>query len=338
MTDDPMLESGKLPPEQLARLLAGLPPTGADVVMGPGVGLDCAVVRHGGHLLVCKSDPITFVADDLGHYLVQVNANDVATTGATPRWLLVTLLLPAGGTPRALPEQLMGQISEACERLGIALIGGHTEVTTAVTRPVAVGALLGEVTEARLVTPQGARPGDRLLLTKGVPLEGTAILASDCRARLADRFSVAELDAAAAFLERPGISVVADARIALAAGRVNAMHDPTEGGVKAALWELAQASGRRLRVEAGAIPVPALSRRICSHLGLDPLATIASGALLLAVPAAEAPAVRQALDGSDIPCADIGGVEAGPAAVIWCTETGCGPLAPPGQDELARLV
>lgn len=338
MAEDPMLESGKLPPEHLARLLAGLPPTGDDVVVGPGVGLDCAVVRQGGRLLVCKSDPITFVADDLGHYLVQVNANDVATIGATPRWLLVTLLLPAGSTPRGLPERLMDQIGQACNALGIALVGGHTEVTTAVTRPVAVGALLGEVAPARLVTPRGARPGDRLLLTKGVPLEGTAILATDFRTRLIDGFSAAELEAAAGFLRRPGISVVADARIALAAGRVHAMHDPTEGGLKAALWELAQASGRRLRVAADAIPVPPISRRICAHLGLDPLATIASGALLLAVPVDDATAVREALEQADIRCADIGGVEAGPTAVIWCGEAGSAPMSPPAQDELARLV
>jgi len=332
------LDTGKLPPELMARMLGGLPPVGEDVVVGPGVGLDCAVVRLGERLLVCKSDPVTFVTDALGEYLVQINVNDLATTGATPRWLLVTLLLPAEDTPAAQPARIMGQITDACGRLGITLVGGHTEVTTAVTRPVAVGCLLGEVGPERLVTPAGAEPGDVLLLTKGVPLEGAAILASECRGRLVGAFSEQALDEAAAYVTEPGIGVLRDAQAALAAGTVHAMHDPTEGGLKAALWELAQASGRRLRVDAARIPVPDLARRICEHLGLDPLATIASGALLLAVPPGEAAAISGALERKGIACTAIGRVATGPVGVDWCTPEGSRPLAPPAQDELARLI
>jgi hydrogenase maturation factor len=336
MSDTP-LPLGKLPPALLARLLARTPADDPRVLVGPGVGLDCAVVEMGDRLLVCKSDPVTFVTDALGHYLVQVNANDLATTGAEPRWLLVTLLLPEGSATPALAESIMAQVGEACRALGVSVVGGHTEVTRGLDHPVAAGTLLGEVARERLVTPRGARPGDRLLLTKGVPIEGASILAREFAGRLAEVLKPAELAAARNYLHSPGISIVRDARAALAAGTVTAMHDPTEGGVRAALWELAEASGRRLRVDPAAIPVPALAGRICAALGLDPLATIASGALLLTAPAGDAAAIRASLVAADIPCAEIGTVEAGPPAVVVPGPDGPAPWPVPPRDEVARL-
>jgi hypothetical protein len=178
------LPVGKLPPALLESLLRLAPTTHPDLLVGPGIGLDCAVIDQGDRLLVCKSDPVTFVTEDPGRYLVRVNANDVATTGAVPRWLMVTLLLPEGRADYAMAERIMGQIGEACRGLGITLVGGHTEVTHGLAHPVAVGALLGEVDRDRLVTPRGARVGDRVLLTKGVPIEGTAILAGEFGDRL----------------------------------------------------------------------------------------------------------------------------------------------------------
>ena len=249
--DTPSLPVGKLPPEILARLLAAAPVDDPRVLVGPGVGLDCAVIDLGEQLLVCKSDPVTFATDQLGAYLVQVNANDLATTGATPSWLLVTLLLPENAADEAMAERLMAQIGDACRELGIALVGGHTEITYGLDRPVAVGTLLGLVARDRLVTPRGAQPGDRLLLTKSVPIEATAILARERSDRLGDLLTDADLSQAQGYLNDPGIGVTRDARIALDAGRVTAMHDPTEGGLATALWELAQASGQRLAIRSG---------------------------------------------------------------------------------------
>jgi hydrogenase maturation factor len=137
--DTPSLPVGKLPPELLARLLAAAPVADPRVLVGPGVGLDCAVIDLGERLLVCKSDPVTFATEQLGDYLVQLNANDLATTGATPSWLLVALLLPENAADDAMAERLMGQIGAACRELGIALVGGHTEITYGLDRPVAVG-------------------------------------------------------------------------------------------------------------------------------------------------------------------------------------------------------
>lgn len=331
------LPVGKLPADLLATLLEG----GAGdprVLLGPGIGLDCAVIEAGDpggeRLLVLKSDPITFVSDALGHYLVQVNANDVATTGAVPRWLLVTLLLPEGRATAAMAEDIMAQIRQAAAALAITVVGGHSEVTHGLEHPLVAGALVGEVARDALVTPRGAAPGNRVLLTKGVPVEGTAILARELPERLAGHLDARELECARDFLYRPGIGVTRDARVALTAGRVTAMHDPTEGGLLTALWELAEASGHGLAVDLSAVPVPDLARRVCGVFGIDPLATIASGALLLTAAAEDAGSIAAALIGAGIACADIGAVVAGPPRV---TTVSGGPVPRPARDAIALV-
>jgi hydrogenase maturation factor len=331
----PPLPVGKLPPDLLARLLTQAPISDPRVRLGPGVGRDCAVLDLGGRLLVLKSDPITFATDDIGWYLVQVNANDLATTGAVPRWLLLTMLLPEGRTGPAQVEAWAGQVFSACAALGISVVGGHTEITHGLDRPILAGTLIGEVERERLVTPAGARPGDRLLLTKGVPIEGTALLAREFAARLSASLSPAELSEARAYLTHPGISVVRDAAVAQAAGRVTAMHDPTEGGLAGALWELAEACGCTLVFDPAAVPVPPLAGRVCAALALDPLGTIASGALLLAAPETGASSIQRALAREGLLCAEIGGVVEGPPEV---RRSGDGGLYPrPARDEIARL-
>ncbi len=335
--DTPPLPVGKLPPQMLQRLLAAAPVDDPRVLLGPGVGLDCAVIDLGGKLLVCKSDPVTFATDRLGDYLVQVNANDLATTGAASSWLLVTLLLPEKSADEALAERIMGQIGDACRRLDISLIGGHTEITYDLDRPVAVGSLLGLVDRDRLVTPRGAQSGDRLLLTKSVPIEATAILARERSERLVDLLTDANIAKAQGYLSDPGIGVTREARLALDAGRVTAMHDPTEGGLAAALWELTQASGRGLRFDPAAVPVTALSAQVCAAFAIDPLTAISSGALLLTAPEADAGAIRGALEQEGIPCTEIGEVTEGPPLVLQRTRSGWEPYPLPERDGLARV-
>jgi len=334
---DDFLPVGKLPAEILERLLAGAPALDARLLLGPGIGLDCAVLDLGDRCLVFKSDPITFATEEIGWYAVQVNANDLATTGALPRWLLMTLLLPESRTDLALVESIFDQVYRACREMGISVLGGHTEITYGLDRTVLAVTLIGEVERQRLVTPRGANPGDRLLLTQGVPIEATAILARELPDRLAEFLSPAELRQAADFLHRPGIGVSRAARLALTAGGVTAMHDPTEGGLAGALWELAYASQRALLVETQAAPIPQLSARICEALGIDPLAAIASGALLICVQAQAAGAVRQAMEAGGIPCSEIGWVEAGSPGV-WEIKSGERTLlARPARDEIARI-
>jgi hydrogenase maturation factor len=330
------LHIGKLSPELLEAMLARTPLEDPRVILGPGIGLDCAVVDCGERLAVYKSDPITFATDRIGYYLVHVNANDIATTGAQPLWLLVTLLLPERKTSASLAERIMDQIHDACRDLGIAVIGGHTEITAGLDRPIAVGTLIGEVARDRLITPRGAQAGDRVLLTKGVPIEATALLAREFPDRLRGAMTETEIAAAQNYLVDPGIGITRDAHAAIGAGRVTAMHDPTEGGIVTALWELAQASRRTLRVDPSRIAVPALARRVCEAFGMDPLCAIASGALLLTAPPADANAICEALTNARIACAEIGGVADGPAALERKMRTGYEPWPRPAADEITK--
>ena len=321
----------------LARLLSQAPTVHERLLLGPGVGLDCAVVEFGSLLLVLKSDPITFASEEIGWYAVQVNANDIATTGAIPRWLLITLLLPEGNTTAQLVDQISQQVFGACREIGVTLVGGHTEITVGLDRPILIGTLIGEVDRQDLITPRGANPGDRILLTKGVPIEATAILAREFPHRLRQALSQEEIDQARAFLRDPGISILREARLAVQAGRVTAMHDPTEGGLASALWELAEASDHTLVVDLTDVPIPPLSSRICQIFDLDPLAAIASGALLLTVASQDASPISRAIQNAGIPCAEIGEVQAGPAGVWQRVQSGLEQLPRPIRDEIARV-
>ena len=335
------LPLGKLPVALLRTLLDGYPPLPGEVLVGPGIGLDCAVVETSGRLMVLKSDPITFASDAIGWYLVQVHVNDVVTTGALPRYLLVTLLIPEKDAP-ALVETISRQIREACAALQISVIGGHTEITHGIDRPILVGTLIGEVDRTDLITPAGVMPGDRLLLTKRLPIEATAILAREFPDRLGAApigMSPAEIILAQNYLYDPGISIYAEARLAILSGGVHAMHDPTEGGLYTALWELSEACQHSLRIDLQRIPVDPLARRICQALDLDPLGAIASGALLLAVAPEECEHMIASFSGQGIECSQIGEAlpDPGPPCVWVGSAPGSARLPRPDRDEIAKL-
>lgn len=347
------LPVGKLPAEMLRALLASAPADDPRIVIGPGIGLDCAVVKAGQDLLVFKSDPITFATQEIGWYAVQVNANDIATSGAVPRWMMATLLLPEKRATEALVEQIFSQIYEACRQMNIAVIGGHTEITASLERPIVIGTMIGEVASEKLMHPGKVHPGDDLLLTKGVPIEATGLLAREFSERMVQAsapfenfrrstslLTPREIKEAQEFIYHPGISVLADAQIALQCGGVHAMHDPTEGGLYTAIWEFAEASKHSMLIEKEKVPVFPLSRKICHILNLDPLGAIASGALLMAVDAAYSLKVQKALQHAGIPCAIIGRVlepSETPQAHVMEASGQWAPLPRPHRDEIARL-
>jgi hydrogenase maturation factor len=318
-------------------MLAAAPVQDERIMLGPGVGLDCAVLDLGSTLLVFKSDPITFATEEIGWYAVQVNANDIATTGATPVWFLMTLLLPGEGTDASLVEQISQQVFEACQSIGVSVIGGHSEITHGLERPIVVGTMIGEVSRQDLVTPRGASPGERILLTKGVPIEAISILAREFPDKLSGLLSPAEIAQARDYLHDPGISVLEDAWLAVQAGTVTAMHDPTEGGLASALWELAEASKLVITIDPGAVLVPDLAWRICQAFDIDPLSAIASGALLLTTPPGDAARICQALEKEGVPCTEIGRVEKGVPEVWRTTDSGQEMLERPTRDEIARV-
>jgi hydrogenase expression/formation protein HypE len=333
-----VLKPGKLPPALLQRLLRSYTRADSRVIVGPAVGEDAAIIDMGDHYLIAKSDPITFATDAIGYYAVVVNANDIATRGGQPKWFLATLLLPEQTTSVTLVESIFAQIAEACRSFGITVVGGHTEVTYGLDRPILSGHMLGEVDPAGLITTSGAQIGDVLLLTKGICVEGTAIIA---RKREEDlrRGDVPEhiIQRAKHFLFEPGISVVRDAHIAIGAGRVHAMHDPTEGGLAMAVHELATAAQVGIMIEANQIPILEESALLCRAYGLDPLGTIASGALLIATPAEEALRIQQALQVNNIACAVIGRIVPPSEGVLFNDGSKLQPLPQFIRDEITKL-
>lgn len=279
------------------------------MLVGPGCGVDAAVIALGRHRLILKSDPVTFTARQVGWYAVQVNANDVAVMGGRPAWFQPTILLPPG-TPASVAMTIAREIDGACRALGIAVTGGHTEVTDAVTRPIVAGDMQGLLVGRRVVTAAGARPGDRLLLTKAAGIEGTAVLAGERARELAKTLPAAVIRSALRLRRHPGISVVPEAVIAARHG-ASAMHDPTEGGIRAGLHEIAFASGVRLEVDLDLVPVLPETAQICRYYGIDPFGLIGSGALLVAVPRRRVPGLLRAWARKGIAGSVIGSVEAG---------------------------
>jgi len=305
----PRYPVGKLSHDRLAALLGGLPGgRGAGVVVGPAIGEDAAVLAVGDRRLVVATDPITFAADRAGWYAVQVNANDVATMGAKPKWFQACVLMPTD-SPVSV-EAIFKDIANACRELGVSVVGGHTEVTAGVEHPIVIGTMMGLAGHDAWVKSAGARVGDAIVLTKSAAIEATAILARECGDRLAGNVSRAMLNRAARFLFDPGISVVRDAMIAARAG-ATAMHDPTEGGVMTGLWEMARAARRRFVVDAEAIPVRDEPRAVCGSLGIDPLRAIASGCLLISTPADRVDALTRRLRRAQIPATVVGEVHRG---------------------------
>ena len=305
--------TGKLPLEDLSRLLSRYAPKDPRIVVAPGIGKDAAVISFGEKYLVAKTDPITFATDQIGRYAVHINANDIAAMGGIPRWFLATLLLPEGRTGPKEVEEIFAQISDTCRETGIVLCGGHTEITMGLDRPIVVGQMLGEVEKDRLASPEKIRVGDEIILTKGIAVEGTALIAREWKGlgALLDREKVEQCRD---LLRSPGISVVRDARVAGETAEVHAMHDPTEGGLATGLRELADAANVGMRVEMHKIPILPETALVCEKLGLDPLGLLASGSLLISVGERESKELVRALKAK--------GISASVIARIWEKEKG----------------
>jgi hydrogenase maturation factor len=331
------LPQGKLPNDLLAGFLAGVHGDDPALLVPPGVGEDVAVADLGGaELLVAHGDPITLGGGDPGAAAVLVNSNDIAAAGAEPRWLLATVLLPPGSTASQALALLDG-LSEAAARAGVTLAGGHTEVTDAVTRPVVSLATLGTLGRAELKDKRSARAGDRVLLTKELAMEGVALLAEELGARLrAEGLSAQELETCRALQDRA--SILPEARLARAFAGVHAMHDVTEGGLAAAVCELAAATGHGVLVHRDRVPISPGTHRLCALLDADPLGLIASGSLLICCDPTEAPRLLAALTAAGVPAADIGELTEEGAGVAALERGRPAPWPSFVTDEAARLL
>lgn len=274
------MKVGKLPTHQLESLLHGR--VGAlrkDVLVLPGIGKDCGVVDFGEEVCIISTDPITGAAKRIGRLAVHVSCNDVAASGGEPIGVQIAILLPESAADSVLTE-IMDDVHQACSELGITVLGGHTEITSTVSEPLVVTTALGRCPKSAYLTSTGYRPGEAVLVTKAVGLEGSAILANEYAQEL-QGVAAETLREASQYLEE--VSVVKEALAARDAG-ASAMHDITEGGLFGAVAELAHASGLGLYIKESLVPVRSGTRTICDRLGLDPLGLISSGSLLVITP------------------------------------------------------
>lgn len=335
MSNQNILPPGKLPGDLLDRLIRTYK-TAVDssVMIDSSYGFDAAAINIGGETLLVKSDPITFATAEAAQYLVAVNANDLACLGGIPRWMTVVSLLPEGSTTPEFVEHQFAEIQRACLNEGISLIGGHTEITIGLDRPLLIGTMLGTIGPNGLLEPGKAQAGDELWISQSAGLEGTALLAFEKEAELRQALGNDVVGMAQTLLLEPGISVSRDAQNLLRTGAVTGLHDATEGGVATAIHEIAAASGLGAEIDGAAIPILECTQQISDHFGIDPLGLISSGALLIAAqPGAEA-----ILNNSMVPITKIGILTDDADRMTISTDSGVQSLRRFDSDELTRAL
>lgn len=326
------MEIGKVPENVLKRaIFRQLHTKREEVLVGAAVGEDCAAVELlPDEVFVLSTDPITGTTKDMGRLAVLVTANDLASAGAEPVGILLTVLLPPK-TEESLIRQLMEEVEHTCGELHIQAMGGHTEITAAVNQPLISVTGVGKVKKGALVTTGGARPGDDVVVSKWVGIEGTSIIAREKEAELLNRFPKTFVEAAKGFDKL--LCVVPEAATAVKSG-VSAMHDVTEGGIYGALWELAEASGIGLEIDLRAIPVRQETVEICEYYRLNPYQLISSGCMLMTSP--DGRKLVRDLREAGIPAALIGRCVEGKAKKIRNEEEEAY-LERPKTDELYKI-
>jgi hydrogenase maturation factor len=275
------------------------------VIVGPKIGEDAAIIDFEDRVLVVHSDPITGAVENVGWLAVNVCANDIATRGVQPLWILTVILLPYGSDSAQL-KSIVGQIGEAAKELDIAVIGGHSEVTSSVKRPIIISTVIGEAKKGKFVTSSGAQLSDSIIVTKGAAIEGTAILSTEMAKTLEKKIDKRLILNAKKFIKMT--SVVKDASIAVKIGGVHAMHDATEGGIAGGLQEIAWASNTGITAYEEKIPIYEETKEICRALHIDPLKTISSGALIISAGKEKAEKIVSALEESNVQASVIGEV------------------------------
>lgn len=327
------MKIGKIPESVLKRsVIKQIKVSRPEVLVGAGIGEDCAVLKlEEDEAFVVSTDPITGTAQEIGTLAVHITANDLASSGAQPVAILLTILLPPDSEEIIL-KQIMEDITRNCEKLGIQVAGGHTEVTAAVCQPLVSITGIGKIKEEKLITTSGTKPGQDIIVTKWIGLEGTAILANEKEELLKDRFPNHLIETAQGFMQY--ISVVPESGIAMEHG-VSAMHDVTEGGIFGALWEMAQASGVGLELDMRKIPVRQETIELCEFFQINPYELISSGSMLIA--ADNGHDLVQALEREGIHAVVIGKATSGNDRVLW-NEDEKRFLEPPKTDELYKVL
>lgn len=331
------LPTGKVPSKSLLKTVLGhLGVPNTRLLSGPAIGEDAAIIEMGDKVLVLATDPITAAVQNIGWLSVHINANDVATCGAKPLWFLNSILLPMQANEELLGI-IMRQIDQAAHELNISVIGGHSEVTPGLNHPIITGFMVGEAARDSYVTSSGARPGDKIILTKQAGIEGTAILATDLANILENKLSTTSLEKARGLIKE--ISVVREAMLAVEVGGIDAMHDPTEGGVINGLWELAEAARVGIIVSEERIPISSVTKTICNILNIDPLKIMGSGALLIVTKSNKVNAVKSSLQKEGIMTSVIGEITSLEKGRKLIKPDGTPTeLVPPEQDHVYKVL
>lgn len=327
------MKVGKIPESVLKRsVFKQIHTKRSEVFLGAGVGEDCAAVKLApDEMLVMSTDPITGTATDIGNLAVHITMNDLASAGAEPVGVMLTILLPEHAEEAQLKE-IMAQIEEACAAVNVQIMGGHTEVTRAVNQPLINVCGVGKAKTGQLVSTGGASPGDDIIVTKWIGLEGTSIIAKEKEQDLLTRYPGQLVEAAKGFDRY--LSVLPEAATAIKSG-VSAMHDVTEGGIFGALWEMAEASGVGLEIDLKKIPVKQETIEVCEFFGINPYELISSGSMLMAAP--DGNTLVRELEKQGIHAAVVGKAVGGNDRVL-INEDERRFLEPPKTDELYKVV
>lgn len=306
-----------------------------EVMVRPGVGEDCATIDFGQYECVMSTDPITAAISEIGRLAIHITCNDIASNGVEPLGIMLAMMLPIGTTVGEI-ETIMMQAQEVASSLGVEIIGGHTEITPAVNRPVIVSTAIGRTLAGGSQKAENMRPGDIILMTKQAGLEGTGIIASDFADQLSEVLTAEEIAEAKGYMNL--VSVVKEG---VAAGNMGTagMHDITEGGVLGAVWELSEISGVGVELEEDKIPVSEVTRKICDHFGINYLRLISSGCMMIIVHPDREEAVMEAIRNVGVDVTRIGRVmEQGAPRVLIGKDGVVREIDPPESDELYKVV
>lgn len=326
------MEIGKVPNSILESLILNkLKNNRKEVLLRPGIGEDCSAVEFGEYACVLSCDPITGTVMEIGRLAVNVSCNDIASCGVEPLGLLVALLCPPGTTEAEI-GLVMGQVADTAAEINVDILGGHTEITSAVTRFVITCTAIGRCLKEKLITTAGAQGGDSLVLTKYAGLEGASIIAYEKQKELTGALGEKIVNEAKGFMK--DLSVVKEGLAAAGFG-VNAMHDVTEGGILGAVWEICEASGNGAEIIVENIPVTMSTRMICEYYGISPYKLISSGCMLIS--AADGEGLVKHLRNAGVHAAVIGRL--GGSKDRRMIVNGKSELIPqPGSDEIYKVV
>lgn len=330
-----MLKTGKLDSELLEKIVFNnIKFKRPEVLTRPGIGEDCAVVDFGSYECIMSTDPITAAISEIGRLSIHISCNDIASNGIQPLGIMLAVMLPVGTTEEQI-EEMMRQAGEASEELGVEIIGGHTEITPAVNKPVIVSTAIGRGEKWASQHTENMRPGDYIMITKSAGLEGTGIIACDFENQLGSLLTEEEIEKAKSLLSR--VSVVKEG---VAAGKVgtHGMHDVTEGGVLGAVWEMCQIAGTGAEVWVDKVPVEAVTRKVCDYFDIDYLRLISSGCMIIMVAPEKKDEMEKAMKDAGVEASYIGVIKEASAGICMNVSGELIEIAPPASDELYKVV